>query len=148
MAKGGWGTRKVRFWTSVNARAAELFQRRVTAGVDYALTEVVRCKSTSEQGVAEAVGTCADLYLERTLAAAAAEVIVVLGVHARQMTRQYLVPTEAGSAVTSQVVGGKERLVVFAAHPTAYQPRRFERVLSPADLNRLRRRLETSGTPG
>jgi hypothetical protein len=38
----------------VRQRAIELLQRDVRPGVDYALTEIVHCKSKSENGVAEA----------------------------------------------------------------------------------------------
>ena len=43
-------------------------------GLDYALTEVVRCKSRQERGVPEALGTCSSRYLARTLELSAARV--------------------------------------------------------------------------
>ena len=43
------------------------------------LSEVVHCKSISEQGVWSALEPCAQLYIQRVLGAAGAPVIVVLG---------------------------------------------------------------------
>src|SRR5258708_7062718 len=43
----------VRFWIEVRQRAKELFEREVIGGRDYALTEVVHCKSRGEAGVQE-----------------------------------------------------------------------------------------------
>jgi hypothetical protein len=40
----------VRFWSEVKGRAAELYERAVTPRNDYALTEVVHCKSRKNEG--------------------------------------------------------------------------------------------------
>jgi len=79
------GTRSgsVAFWAGVRNRAGELLGRPAVPGEDYALVEVVRCKSTNERGVAEARRTCSELYLARTLEASGATVIVTLGEKAR-----------------------------------------------------------------
>ena len=47
--------RATMFWSAVRQRALELFERDIVPGLDYALTEVVRCKSLREIGVAAAV---------------------------------------------------------------------------------------------
>jgi hypothetical protein len=59
--------RVVRYWASIKRRAIELLPAGVEPGVDYALTEVVRCKSRSEKGVGRAVETCVPNYLKTTL---------------------------------------------------------------------------------
>ena len=41
---------KVRFWTAVRARAKEIFQRDAVPGKDFALTELVHCKSRPRAG--------------------------------------------------------------------------------------------------
>lgn len=48
----GW----VRFWAAVRARASELLGRSAIAGFDYAISEIVHCKSDSEVGVSAAEG--------------------------------------------------------------------------------------------
>ena len=53
------------FWAAVRQRAMELWQGDVRPGVDYALTEIVHCKSKSEIGVAEARKRCVPRYLRR-----------------------------------------------------------------------------------
>jgi hypothetical protein len=45
--------RPVRFWIEVRQRAIELLERDVQPGSDYALTEVVHCKSRNEEGDSE-----------------------------------------------------------------------------------------------
>jgi hypothetical protein len=57
----------VRFWSAVKQRAKELLpEESVRPGLDYALTEVVRCKSREEVGVAEAAAVCSNRYLRET----------------------------------------------------------------------------------
>ncbi|MGH2779932.1 MAG: hypothetical protein ACRDLA_00665 [Thermoleophilaceae bacterium] len=69
-----------RFWIEVRSRARELLPEcEVRPGVDYALTEALRCKSRHEIGVEEALATCSSLSLRDTVAASGAVVIVVLG---------------------------------------------------------------------
>ena len=45
---------RVHYWIEVRQRARELLERDVLPGSDYALTEVVHCKSLNEAGVLEA----------------------------------------------------------------------------------------------
>jgi hypothetical protein len=49
--------RVVRYWSSIRARARELIPGAVP-GQDYAISEIVHCKSKGEEGVAEAAQTC------------------------------------------------------------------------------------------
>lgn len=75
-------TEPVRFWGSVRARAAELWGKPATeirAGKDFAMTEIVHCKSLKEHGVRKAAPTCMHLHWERIVRASKANVIVVLG---------------------------------------------------------------------
>jgi hypothetical protein len=68
----GSTTGATRFWIEVKARARELIPHRpVRLGIDYGLTEAVRCKSRGEVGVKEGLATCSSRYLRRTLEAAA-----------------------------------------------------------------------------
>src|SRR5258707_4371925 len=73
-----------RFWFAARARASELLARPAVAGTDFALTEVVHCKSPAEVGVAEAYETCVQTWLRPVLRAAAARVIVLFGAHAKR----------------------------------------------------------------
>ncbi len=59
--------------------AQTLLQRQPVPGEDYALTEVVRCKSIGERGFTEARDHCSARYLLRTLQISPASVVVILG---------------------------------------------------------------------
>jgi hypothetical protein len=61
----------VPFWAGVRNRATDLLDRPAVPGEDYALVEVVRCKSAEEMGVPRARVTCSTRYLRRTIEASA-----------------------------------------------------------------------------
>src|SRR5258708_28952120 len=61
---GSWSKDWVRFWASARGRAREILRRKIEPGIDFALTEVVHCKSRKERGVAEARDECSDRYLQ------------------------------------------------------------------------------------
>jgi len=147
---GPGSTRSARgtaYWIAVRSRAAELLcksRSQVVAGTDYALTEVVRCKSKNEVGVAEALSTCVGRYLEPTLAASAASVLVVLGASAkRAVCEKYgLGPNRLLQGPV--MLGNRSRLIVFLPHPTGFAARKtFSRCLRPSELEQLREWLKT-----
>lgn len=128
-----------RFWVEVRGRARELMPGRdVRPGRDYALTEAVRCKSRGEHGVRDALATCSERYLGRTLEASGASVVVALGrIAADAMSMQF------GLSSTTRLqegvlIGGRERIVVFLPHPNARARRTFEANIGSAGLDRLR----------
>lgn len=114
----GTAIKSVRYWGSVRARARELIiDRPVQPGTDYALTEIVHCKSEREYGVAEAADTCAATHMERVMAIASARIVIAMGAFARRWF------TRAGSPVTpisDIVLGGRPRTVVFLPHPSSF----------------------------
>jgi hypothetical protein len=57
----------VPYWSSIRARARELLPDAVP-GEDYAITEIVHCKSEHEKGVREAAKTCYDFHMENVFA--------------------------------------------------------------------------------
>jgi hypothetical protein len=135
-------TRATRYWSSIKRRAQELIPNRpVHPGHDYALTEVVRCKSRGEVGVAEAGPACIERHLTSTMELSAARVIVGIGAHARRaLTSQFRLTSSLGVQVTAR--GSRERLIVFLPHPNARGgSKSFAGNLAPADLDLLRRRL-------
>jgi hypothetical protein len=67
----------VPYWEFARDQARHLVSREeVRPGHDYALTEVVHCKSARERGVSKALMPCATRYLEAVLAVSPARVIV------------------------------------------------------------------------
>lgn len=71
----------VRFWAAVRSIARVILDTKsTTAGKDYALTEIVHCKSTNEIGVHEAMDTCANKYLDKIIKVSKrAKMIICLG---------------------------------------------------------------------
>jgi len=140
--------RGVRFWIGVRARAAELLEKstaEVVAGTDYALTEVVRCKSKDETGVAEALATCVGEYLEPTLEHSAARVIVVLGAQAKRAVCERYGLDPYITLHGPWQVANQTRLIVFLPHPTGFAPRKtFSGCLDSFGLERLRQWLGTA----
>lgn len=121
--RGGRGTR---FWIACHARASELLGRDATAGTDFALAEVVHCKSKSEHGVKEALLSCVEQWLSRLLAAAEARVVVLYGARARTAIEHVYHVTMTLEAPLSEPleIEGSARLLVALPHPNARVPRR------------------------
>ena len=133
--------RSVRYWAGVRARAGELLEkpvRELRPGYDYALSEIVHCKSTKEWGVREALRTCADRYLEPTLAASGAGVIVIVGAHAAEAIRSRY-HLEPGEALYGPLhIGGRQRLFALIPHPSSFGNQTFAKCLGKEKLQRLR----------
>jgi hypothetical protein len=139
--------RPVPFWNICKRNAEWLYDRRVTPGADYAMTEVVHCKSRSEVGVSAARDHCMYQWFDRILQISSAAVIVVLGGHARygvqaitKTALEYWTPVRAD-------LGGRSRLVMLAQHPNSRQPRRWDQQISPDNRSDLRDAL-TVHAPG
>lgn len=146
---GTLSPKPVAFWNNVRRRAGELLERDATPAADYAMTEVVHCKSKAETGVAKAALTCADRHLDSILALSPAGLVVVLGQRSRALLAGLwpLHPAfgqQKGDAwrerdnIALVDVGGRQRLVVYLWHPTgATAPKTFAGAY-PLHLERLR----------
>lgn len=128
------------FWSGIRQRAMELFERDVEAGRDYALTEIVRCKSLHEFGVREAAEECVSRYLMATVEASVASVIVTLGKVADVYIRR--IAKFEGTMSGPVIVGGRERVIASLPHPNARMKRSFGDRHSAANLALLRQRLK------
>lgn len=139
-ADGTYG-RAVAFWSAIRGRAAELLERAARPGLDYAITEAVRCKSRDEIGVADAADVCSDRYLRRTVEASGARVVVVLGSHARYaIGRVFGLPL--GADIEGPVdLGGVPRYFAFLPHPNARMLRTFSSRFAPEQIEALRAAL-------
>jgi hypothetical protein len=138
LQKDGAYSGSVNFWRAVRQRAIELFQRNVTPGSDYAITEIVHCKSVSEIGVKKAQNQCVQSYLQKVLEMASARVVVVLGVRAREaMQYEFNIPKDV-SLFGPIAIGGREKLITFLPHPNARCIRTFANCLKNDELESLR----------
>ena len=138
LRKDGSYGRATMFWAGVKARARELMEREPVPGLNYALTELVHCKSRQELGVPEALDKCVSLYLNKVLTASGAKVLIGLGALAKEvLCREYNLPKK-------QVVVGpldiceQQRMVTFLSHPNAWKDKTFQKVLSEDELSNLR----------
>ena len=130
-----------RFWFAARTRATELLERPAVAGTDFALTEVVHCKSPAEFGVAEAYATCVQAWLRPVLRAAAAPVIVLFGTHAKRAFRE-LFDIRPGSPMAGPCdIEGDSRIVLQLPHPNARAPKANCRPLTGTQLAEVRRHL-------
>lgn len=149
--------RAVTFWSEVRACAAELLDRprsEVQPGVDFALTEVVHCRSSSDEGRAAAAPQCARRYLERILAASAARVVIGFGDEVRAQLHRVMgtpspAPSEWPALAGPLDVKGRTRVFAFLPEPDSTSSRTPSRFLSPQGLATLRRFLtgEDVGDP-
>ena len=129
---------KVRFWASVRQRAGEILRRNAVPGKDFALTELVHCKSRREQGVQEALATCSEQWLPPVMECAAATVVILLGRHARNACAQ-LWQLDGRRAVHFGVpIAGRRRAVVILPHPNAFQKKTIAANATAEELERLR----------
>lgn len=110
-------------------------------GKDYALTEVVHCKSRKNEGVKQALKECSDRYLSRVLSHSDAKVIVCLGVLVEQIVREKLAIPPGVRVYGPAEISGKIRHVVFSAQPNSNQPRKFSVTLLKEELAELRSAL-------
>jgi hypothetical protein len=136
-----------KYWAEIHNRAIELLGPEAKPGIDYALTEVVHCKSSQNRGVAEAREECASRYLSPLLdAAASANVIVLVGKQAwATFFQRYGDPLCFGVAMRVGVAG-KNLMVVSIGAPNSSQPRKMTNCLSPDQLAHARDLLGHSAT--
>lgn len=142
LQRDGTYRQSVAFWAAVRQRAIELVERDVVPGIDYALTEIVHCKSQGERGVAEAQEHCVPRYLQRVLELAGAKVVVVLGARAKEaMQKIFSIPKDT-NVCGPMKIGKYVRLITFLPHPSAYTKKSFVKCLSPDELQKLRSLLK------
>ncbi len=126
-----------KYWCWVLNRARDLMAEP-RPGVDYALTEIVHCKSRKQYGVLEAAGTCVELHLNNVLSVAAAQVVIAVGDVAQKQIFRCGVPPHP----IEMDLGGKIRTVVALSHPNSGKSgKTFETRYSPDDIGRLRAAL-------
>lgn len=143
-------------WNAIHNRAVELLGADAHPHRDWALTEIVHCKSRKEIGVKQAATQCANLWLDRVIAASSAPVVVALGGFARDHFASQLrgCPAAYGRGqgyhamspadrvrrdtfVTE--VGSKRRVIAFGFRNGSSFPQRLPEVYGEPFVARLRR---------
>jgi hypothetical protein len=85
IGKNGELLHKVTYWNWARNMVAYISGKEITeisAHSNYAMTEIVHCKSKNEKGVKQARLKCKETYLERILEVSKAKLIIVSGKHA------------------------------------------------------------------
>ncbi len=136
---GTWHSkRRTSFWNICKRNASWLYERDVVPGGDYAMTELVHCKSKGEAGVAQARSRCLDRWLEPVLMSSPAPILVLLGDHARHGLGDYLAREFQMWSVDDLDIAGRRRLVLTVRNPNYRGKRRWQDHLEDVDLTRLR----------
>jgi len=136
----------VRYWSSIQNRAEELLGRKARPGIDYALSEIVHCKSEKEEGVKEALVTCANRYMMKLLSCSGAVALVLVGDkvlnHWNSLGLAGLpqVPLKGGTAL--QEIAGRKRVVIYLAAPAGPKPKLFAHYLPKERILEIRQLIE------
>jgi hypothetical protein len=123
------------FWSKTRARAEEILDRPARPGIDYALTEVVHCKSRNAIGFESATRECSLRYFRRVLQVSSAVVIVVYGNKAAHVVKDQLGINDSGSMVGPRMIEGRRRILMFLGHPASNRPQTMNQCLSAPQVN-------------
>ena len=132
----------VPYWGWARRRAEELLLRSVFAGHDYALSEVVHCGGPGQAGVAAALSTCVERYLEKVLAASPSRVVIVVGKFGREGFNHGFHLALHYGLVGPIELSGRERLLITVPHPNSRGgPKSLSAHLSREQLAQARKAL-------
>ena len=127
--KNGSYSRANSTWSEISNRATEILGREAVPGIDYALTETVRCKSRNAEGVKEARNKCMERHFAATLAASNARIIIALGEHARAAVGQMCLGKILGSAPVVQRTADQEKVFLAIGKAGSNKPRKLPEAL-------------------
>jgi len=129
-------------WNNTHKRAVELLGAEANPHSNYAITEIVHCKSKNAKGVEEASSFCVEKWMNSTISASPAKVIILLGSNVRDFYAKRILKADdefgsnynygnlsqfqrASRDILIADIGGVPRVFVFNWHPTARALRVF-----------------------
>ena len=132
-------------WKQTHARAQELLGENAHPHFDYAITEIVHCKSKDARGVEAASKLCIETWLKLIFECSPAPIVIALGSKVRDFFLHPILHFDASYGMHSgykdlskkertlrdiQITnfGGKPKLVVFNWHPTAMEMKPLNQV--------------------
>jgi hypothetical protein len=144
LRRDGSRGKSVRFWASARSRVSELMQEKdkIEPGIDFAITEVVHCKSRRETGVREAQEFCSGRYLKKILDVSVARVLIVYGRVARDVICRYLGQPKEKMLLDAVDIAGIPRMFVFLPHPNSRGTKKTLEANLGKDLPRVRAHLK------
>ncbi|MCL4408085.1 MAG: uracil-DNA glycosylase family protein [Thermotogae bacterium] len=139
LKKDGTYSSAVRFWVTLKSIANEVIENAIP-GTDYAMTEVVHCKSPHEYGVSEACRICSQRYLSSVISLSPAKVIIILGSTAKGVFNSYYnISTDENHKLIGPIqIENGERYIVFLPHPNSFKPHKLSTNLSLKEIEILR----------
>lgn len=126
------------FWSEVMNRATEILGRQANPGIDFAITEIVHCKSRSNIGVDNAIGECSNRYLLRVLGVSNSNILACIGKKVGSLVREAMRVKKDVRSIGPRVVADRERLVLFLNAPGSSEPRVLEKVFSHEEIGEIR----------
>lgn len=130
----------VRFWGALRSISRDLLKTdNVIPGKDYAMTEIVHCKSTKERGVAEALDICAEKYLDKIFNISASKLIVCLGTKvSKYIKSRYSISCE--DIITE--FPNTRKFIMFLPHPNARVEKKISKLISEEKLDWIQNKLK------
>lgn len=146
LKNGAFRKNPVKFWSSVKKRAEEIIPNRgLVFGVDFAITEIVKCKSKNEIGVKEALDECLDKFFLKTLDLSNAKILIVLGKPAKLSFCSYFQLSENSYLVENFEINGKTRDIIFLPHPSSFEKiKTVEKLIGTEKLSLLRTKYNSA----
>ncbi|MFA8451068.1 MAG: uracil-DNA glycosylase family protein [Bacteroidales bacterium] len=142
---GSYAKNWVRYWSYLRTIASDLLLKErdaVIPGIDYVMTEVVRCKSSEEYGVNEALDVCATKFLNKTLQASNAKVIIAVGSKAKSMLQDKLLIQFENRKCITHTIGGLERCIFATPHSNSRQKKKLEYILDDDIIRLIQEKLK------
>lgn len=132
-------------WNGIYQRAIELLGEIADPRFNFALTEVVHCKSNDGQGAPEAAAFCSSNWMKPILEFSPAKLVVLLGSHVRNnfAYSTFNLDSNFGSAKKGESLTPVQRIVqdtfvsdyarskriyIYNAHPTSSETRTLNKV--------------------
>ena len=124
-------------WNKTHQRAVELLGPTADPSRNYALIEIVHCKSENAAGVPEAMSTCTQKWLTPVMQTPKdARIVILNGSHVRNWARGYFglsgdfgarvrsggIDVALQSTFVSDKITGKSQVFCFMPHVTASEP--------------------------
>ena len=142
--RDGYSTNWVRYWASIQKISKKLLERDVMPGIDYALLEIVRCKSKHEYGVDEATEECTEKYLNKTLSFNKSQVLVIVGKKAREIFEKLFEIKLSLNKIIEKEIYLSKRLIFYIPHSNSRGKRTLENILDQLSIDKIRNELRIS----
>ncbi len=129
----------IRFWAAIRSYARYILDTKSPKpGKDYVMTEIVHCKSTNEEGVIDAMDTCANKYLDKKIKITKAKIVICLGEKASNAVRKMYQIETAGYLSENFNL---DKVFLFLPHPNSRKERKLNKILTQDELEIIKTRI-------